>query len=66
MKKLAFGGLILLAIAAGLLLRLNDLDLRPMHHDEANQAVKFATLLEKGEYVYDKTDHHGPLLYYLT
>ncbi len=37
-----------------------------MHHDEANQAVKFGALLEKGEYVYDKTDHHGPLLYYIT
>lgn len=66
MKKIALGGLILLAVAAAFLLRLNDLDLRPMHHDEANQAVKFGALLEKGEYVYDKTDHHGPLLYYIT
>jgi uncharacterized protein (TIGR03663 family) len=37
-----------------------------MHHDEANQAVKFGALLEKGEYRYDRDDHHGPSLYYLT
>ena len=37
-----------------------------MHHDEANQAIKFGTLLERGEYHYDTHDHHGPTLYYLT
>lgn len=37
-----------------------------MHHDEANQAVKFGALLENGEYRYDKADHHGPSLYYLS
>jgi uncharacterized protein (TIGR03663 family) len=37
-----------------------------MHHDEANQALKFGALLERGEYRYDKSDHHGPSLYYLT
>jgi predicted membrane-bound mannosyltransferase len=30
------------------------------------QAVKFATLLETGEYRYDPNDHHGPTLYYFT
>lgn len=50
----------------GLALRGARLDVRPMHHDEANQALKFATLLETGEYRYDPRDHHGPLLYYLT
>ena len=39
---------------------------RPMHHDEANQAVRFGRLLETGEYRYDRRDHHGPTLYYLT
>jgi uncharacterized protein (TIGR03663 family) len=57
---------IAIALAAGLTLRLIRLDARPMHHDEANQAVKFAALLELGEYVYDAHDHHGPTLYYLT
>ena len=37
-----------------------------MHHDEANQAVKFGALLERGQYRYDAHDHHGPTLYYLT
>ncbi len=59
------------ALAAGILLaalalRLVGLGLRPMHHDEANQALKFGTLLEHGDYRYDPADHHGPSLYYLT
>jgi len=55
-----------IALAAGLMLRLARLDVRPMHHDEANQAVKFGALLERGEYAYDAHDHHGPTLYYAT
>ena len=55
-----------IALAAGLALRLARLDVRPMHHDEANQAVKFGALLERGEYRYDAHDHHGPTLYFLT
>ena len=55
-----------IALAAGLTLRLVRLDVRPMHHDEANQAVKFGALLERCEYAYDAHDHHGPTLYYLT
>ena len=58
--------IVALAFAAGLALRLARLDVRPMHNDEANQAVKFGTLLESGEYAYDAYDHHGPTLYYLT
>jgi uncharacterized protein (TIGR03663 family) len=54
------------AVAAGLALRLPHLDARPMHHDEANQALKFGALLERGEYRYDAHDHHGPTLYYLS
>ena len=58
--------LLVIALAAGLPLRFAQLDARPMHHDEANQAVKFGALLERGEYRYDARDHHGPTLYYLT
>ena len=58
--------LLVIALAAGLPLRFARLDARPMHHDEANQAVKFGALLERGEYRYDARDHHGPTLYYLT
>jgi predicted membrane-bound mannosyltransferase len=66
MKKAAFGGLFLAVLGLGLALRLARLDLRPIHHDEANQAVKFGALLEKNDYRYDPADHHGPTLYYLT
>lgn len=58
-------GLGLIALG-GLFLRTADLGLRPMHPDEANQAVKFGALLERGEYRYDPAEHHGPALYYLT
>jgi len=47
-------------------LRVWQLDLRPMHHDEANQAVRTGILLETGRYRYDPEDHHGPTLYYLS
>lgn len=66
MSKAAFGSLILAALVLALAGRLSGLDRRPMHHDEANQAVKFGALLETGEYRYDSNDHHGPTLYYLT
>ncbi len=65
-KKPAFYGLFLLAFCAAILFRVVRLDLRPMHHDEANQAVKFGELLEKGEYTYDPIEHHGPSLYYFS
>ena len=53
-------------ILAGAVLRLTSLPQKPMHNDEAVNAVKFGNLLEKNEYVYDKIEYHGPLLYYLT
>ncbi|MCF7817377.1 MAG: TIGR03663 family protein [Kiritimatiellales bacterium] len=58
--------LFLLVVAVALGLRLPHLADRPMHHDEANQAVRFGALLEEGTYAYDAGDHHGPTLYYLT
>ncbi len=53
----------LLTLAA-LGLRCRDLAARPMHADEANQAVKAGELVESGRYAYDPRDHHGPTLYY--
>ncbi len=47
-----------------LALRLPRLDQRPMHGDEANQAVRAGILFETGKYQYDPTDHHGPVLYF--
>ncbi len=66
MSRAVFWGVLVAAIALGLGFRLADPGARPMHHDEANQAVRFGTLLETGEYRYDPHDHHGPTLYYLT
>lgn len=66
MTKRAFRGLFLCAVLGALAFRLARLDVRPMHPDEANQAVKFGRLLERGEYRFDPADHHGPTLYYLT
>ena len=50
------------ALALGL--RVWDLDRRPMHADEANQAVKAGQLIEGRGYAFDPADHHGPTLYY--
>ncbi|MGQ9671904.1 MAG: flippase activity-associated protein Agl23 [Candidatus Aminicenantales bacterium] len=66
MTSKAFAWLFLLVFLLGLFFRFYELGLRPMHHDEANQALKFALLLEQGQYRYDPTDHHGPSLYYLS
>jgi uncharacterized protein (TIGR03663 family) len=55
--------LALIAVAA-FWLRTHDLGRRPMHADEANQAVKTGELLETGRYAFDPRDHHGPTLYY--
>jgi uncharacterized protein (TIGR03663 family) len=66
MNRAAFSLVVAGAILLGLALRLAWPELRPMHHDEANQAVRFGQLLETGEYRYDRNDHHGPTLYYLT
>ena len=53
-------------IIAALALRLPFLTQRPMHGDEAVQAIKFGDLLEKGFYAYDPYEFHGPTLNYLT
>ena len=66
MTRVVAGAVVAAAFAGGVALRVARLDVRPMHHDEANQAVKFGALLERGEYRYDAHDHHGPTLYYLT
>ncbi len=53
--------LALLTLAA-FWLRTHDLARRPMHADEANQAVKLGELLDAGRYAFDPRDHHGPTL----
>ncbi|MBI4976137.1 MAG: TIGR03663 family protein [Spirochaetes bacterium] len=53
-------------IIIAVFLRFSSLDARVMHHDEANQAVRFCALFTDGTYVYDPVEHHGPTLYYLS
>ena len=66
MTRVSAGALVAFALVSGLALRLARLDARPMHHDEANQAVKLGALVERGEYRYDAHDHHGPTLYFFS
>jgi uncharacterized protein (TIGR03663 family) len=65
-SRLLFAAAMLAILALAAAMRLPRLDLRPMHADEANQAVKTGQLYETGKYDYDATDHHGPSLYWLT
>ena len=59
---------LVLLVAAGvaLALRCPQLDERPMHNDEAVNAIKFGGLWERGSYQYDPNEHHGPSLPYAT
>jgi uncharacterized protein (TIGR03663 family) len=66
MNRAAFAALFGAALVVALWFRLADPAARPMHHDEANQAIRFGLLLEDGDYRYDPQDHHGPTLYYMT
>lgn len=55
----------LIAITAGAFaFRYPRLEQRPMHCDEAVHAVKAGDLIEKGQYIYDPHDYHGPTIYY--
>jgi uncharacterized protein (TIGR03663 family) len=65
MNRWAGLGLLLITLGA-LALRSPQLGLRPMHNDEAVNALKIQGLLETGHYAYDPNEHHGPTLYYAT
>jgi len=58
-------GLVLVTSGA-LVLRLPQLNQRPMHTDESVHAMKFLGLWEDGDYRYDPDEYHGPSLYYAT
>ena len=57
---------LLLAIGAALVLRWPSLNQRPMHNDEAVNAIKFGQLWNHQGYKYDPNEHHGPSLLYAT
>jgi len=54
-----------LAVAAGGWLRLADLEIRPLHHDEGVNALFLLELARDGQYAYDPSNYHGPLMYYM-
>lgn len=51
-------------LLASALLRLLQLDLRPLHHDEGVNGLFLVRLLREGVYQYDPANYHGPVLYY--
>lgn len=57
---------LLLAFVAALALRLPNLSARPLHNDEAVNAIKVTELFQTGRYKYDPDEYHGPTLHYLS
>jgi uncharacterized protein (TIGR03663 family) len=55
---------LLAAVLVALALRGPEPDRRPMHNDEAVNALKFRSLWEHSFYRYDPNEHHGPTLFY--
>ncbi len=56
------GVIVILLIAA--VLRLYDLNLAPLHHDEGVNGNFLVRLVREGTYQYDPENYHGPTLYY--
>ncbi|MBC2606892.1 glycosyltransferase family 39 protein [Pelagicoccus albus] len=56
----------MITLGFALWLRIESSQLRLFHADEGVQSYQAWRLIETGEYRYDPTEHHGPLLYYLT
>ena len=52
-------------LAAGALLRLADLDRRPLHGDEAAGAIISRQVAGSGSFVYESANRHGPFQYFL-
>ena len=47
-------------------LRVFDLNLVPLHHDEGVNGNFLLSLVRDGHYTYDPANYHGPTLYYIT
>jgi uncharacterized protein (TIGR03663 family) len=61
-KAWLIGMIAILLIAA--VLRLYDLNLVPLHHDEGVNGNFLVKLVREGSYQYDPENYHGPTLYY--
>jgi len=64
--KLLFAVLLVACFCGALAFRAPRLGNRPMHADEAVQAVLFNKLWQHGRYEYNPEEFHGPTLNYLT
>src|SRR2546425_1939820 len=51
-------------LALGILLRVYELSLKPLHHDEAVNGFFLLSLFREGIYSYNPANYHGPTLYY--
>src|SRR4051812_18715702 len=51
-------------LAGAAFIRLYELGLKPMHHDEGVNGFFLTNLFRKGIYHYDPNNYHGPTLYY--
>jgi uncharacterized protein (TIGR03663 family) len=65
-SRLLFCALIVAVAGGAVACRLPRLSQRPMHTDEAVQAIKTGDLVETGVYRYDPIEYHGPTLYYFS
>lgn len=61
-KAWRIGVIAIFLIAA--VLRLYDLNLVPLHHDEGVNGNFLVRLVREGVYTYDPANYHGPTLYY--
>ncbi|HJU94354.1 MAG TPA: flippase activity-associated protein Agl23 [Pyrinomonadaceae bacterium] len=53
-------------LLTGAILRLYDLSLVPLHHDEGVNGNFLMKLVREGAYRYDPENYHGPTLYYFS
>jgi uncharacterized protein (TIGR03663 family) len=53
-------------LMVGAFIRLYDLKLVPLHHDEGVNGNFLVTLVREGKYTYNPENYHGPTLYYFS
>jgi predicted membrane-bound mannosyltransferase len=57
---------VILIFVIAAVLRLYNLDLVPLHHDEGVNGNFLVRLVREGAYQYDPENYHGPTLYYFS
>jgi predicted membrane-bound mannosyltransferase len=51
-------------LATATILRVHDLAMMPLHHDEGVDSFFLLSLFREGVYSYNAANYHGPTLYY--